>query len=129
MTGFTVGGRPLPKDDDEDAPQFSDEHLALRFAHRHRSDLRYVALWGKWMKWDGTKWVRDEILMAFDQARKLCRIVASEANKARESKGLASAKTVAAVERLARADSRLATAIEQWDSEPDQLNTPTEEST
>jgi putative DNA primase/helicase len=37
---------------------------------------------------------------------------------------LASAKTVAAVERLAKADQRLAAAIDQWDADPWLLNTP-----
>jgi putative DNA primase/helicase len=108
----------------DDAPLFSDEYIALRFAHLHQRDLRYVAMRGQWMSWNGTTWARDEILRAFDRARKLCRIVASETNKSRESKAIASAKTVAAVERLARADPKLSTAVEQWDDKPDQFNTP-----
>lgn len=31
-----------------EAPIFSDEYLALRFAGEHADDLRYVAAWGKW---------------------------------------------------------------------------------
>jgi putative DNA primase/helicase len=38
---------------------------------------------------------------------------------------IASAKTVAAVERLARADRRLAATTDQWDADPWLLNTPT----
>lgn len=38
---------------------------------------------------------------------------------------LASAKTVAAVERLARADRRVAATVDQWDADPWLLNTPT----
>ncbi len=37
---------------------------------------------------------------------------------------IASAKTVAAVERLARADRRIAATVEQWDIDPWALNTP-----
>ncbi len=32
------------------APAFSDEALALRFAERHADDLRYVAAWGRWLR-------------------------------------------------------------------------------
>ena len=45
-------------------------------------------------------------------------------NKPKEASGIASAKTVYAVERLARSDRRLAATIDQWDTDPWQLNTP-----
>jgi hypothetical protein len=32
------------------APAFSDEALALRFAERHAGELRYVAAWGRWCR-------------------------------------------------------------------------------
>ena len=41
-----------------------------------------------------------------------------------DQSALASAKTVAAVERLAKSDRRLAATIEQWDADPWLLNTP-----
>jgi len=33
------------------APEFSEDQLALDFTARHREDLRYVAQWGKWLRW------------------------------------------------------------------------------
>ena len=39
------------------------------------------------------------------------------------AKTLASAKTVAAVERLAKADRKLAATFEQWDTDPNKFNT------
>ena len=48
--------------------------------------------------WDGTRWVLDDTLHTFDRVRGLCR----------EMSAKASAQMVAAVERLARADRRLA---------------------
>jgi hypothetical protein len=36
------------------APNNSDEALALRFAERHANDLRFVAAWGKWLSWTAT---------------------------------------------------------------------------
>jgi putative DNA primase/helicase len=104
-------------------PAFTDEALALRFAELHATDLRYVAAWGRWLHFDGTCWRFDETLLAFNHARKICRQAAAECHgKAR--KALASAKTVAAVERLAKADRRLAATVEQWDADPWALNTP-----
>ena len=69
----------------------------------------------------------DETLHAFDLVRRMCR----DARKALPADAsdklhaiLASAKTVAAVERLAKSDRRLAATADQWDRDPDVLNTP-----
>lgn len=105
-------------------PRFTDEALALRFADRHAGALRYVAAWSKWLAWDGTRWWFDDTLDAFDRARRICREAAVECENERTASVLASAKTVAAVERLAKADRRLAATVEQWDSDPWLLNTP-----
>jgi putative DNA primase/helicase len=105
-------------------PEFSDEALALRFAESHVRDLRYVAPWGKWQSWDGKRWRSDHTLHAFDQARFICREAATKANDPRVRMAVASAKTVAAVERLAKADRRLAATTDQWDADPWLLNTP-----
>jgi Primase C terminal 2 (PriCT-2)/D5 N terminal like/RepB DNA-primase from phage plasmid len=98
------------------APKFSEESLALQFAERHTATLRHVAKWGRWLQWDGTRWITDDTVFAFDLARKICREAAAQCNKLREAKVLASAKTAAAVERLAKADRRLAATTEQWDT-------------
>ena len=105
-------------------PAFSDEALALRFADRHANDLRYVAAWGRWLRYDGSRWAFEDTLAAFDFARKICREAAAECNKPKAAAVVASAKTVAAVERLAKADRRLAATIRQWDADPWLLNTP-----
>jgi phage/plasmid-associated DNA primase len=55
---------------------FCDEGLALQFSGRHARDLRYVAAWGKWFKWTGKEWKRDDTLLALDLARDLCRYIA-----------------------------------------------------
>jgi putative DNA primase/helicase len=107
------------------APAFSDEALALEFADRYADELRYVASWGRWLRYDGKKWAPDDTLVAFDSARWVCREYAdrsSENEKARAA--IASASTVAAVERLARSDRQLAATVDQWDAEPFWLNTP-----
>jgi putative DNA primase/helicase len=112
------------REGDPRPPAFTDEALALRFAEKHANDLRYVAQWGRWFLFDRTHWRFDETLHAFDLARKTCREAAAECNEKRTKTALASAKTVAAVERLAKADRRLAATVEQWDADPWLLNTP-----
>ena len=110
-------------------PEFSDEALAQRFARLHGETLRYVAAWSRWHAWTGTRWVLDSTLDAFDRARRICRAASSEADKPHVKTGLAAAKTVAAVERLAKADRRIAATVAQWDADADAVNTETEEKT
>ncbi len=112
--------KPTVEVADARPPEFSDESLALRFAHRHGDELRYVAAWSQWYAWAGARWEMDTTLAAFDHARAVCRAASSEAEKKRS---IASAKTVAAVERLAKADRRIAATVAQWDANPDTINT------
>lgn len=109
---------------DELAPAFSEEALALKFAARHAHNLRYVAMWNKWLRWDGTRWAFDDTKKAFSLSRDLCREVSIGVNKGREAKAIASAKTRAAVISLAGEDRRLAATVDQWDADPWLLNTP-----
>jgi putative DNA primase/helicase len=109
------------------SPPTTEDALGLRFAGTHASALRYVAMWSRWFRWDSKRWRPDETLHAYDLVRGLCR----EARKALPPDAsdklhaiLASASTVAAVERLAKSDRRLAATVDQWDRDPDALNTP-----
>lgn len=106
------------------APEFSDEALALGFAARHANDLRYVDRWGRWYRWTGKRWQADDDLFAIACVRAYCREMATGCGHPGTAKAIASAKTIAAVERLARADRRLAANTEQWDRDPWLLNTP-----
>jgi putative DNA primase/helicase len=106
-------------------PLFTDEALALRFAEQHAGTLRYVAAWSKWMLWNKRHWSVDTTLHAFDLVRKTCRQASVECNKPKVASLIASAKTVSAVERLAKADRRLAATSDQWDADPWLLKTPT----
>lgn len=112
-------------------PSFSEEAIALGFAERHQDTLRYVAQWSRWLRWDGQRWEFDETLRAFDLARALCREMADRVRFEIRGKtvqriavAIASAKTVAAIERLAKADRRLAATVDRWDRDLDLLNTP-----
>jgi putative DNA primase/helicase len=100
--------------DSGDLPPAAEDTIALAFADRHCSELRYFAMWSRWLSYDGARWQYDDTLHVFDLARALCREVAGDCDRA--ASVVASAKTVAAVERLAKADRRLAATIAQWDA-------------
>ena len=71
----------------DQAPQFSEESLALQFAERHTATLRHVAKWGRWLQWDGTRWITDDTVFAFDLARKICREAAAQCDKPKRGQG------------------------------------------
>ena len=104
--------------------EFSDECLALRFTEQHGTTLRYVAGWGRWMQWNGHVWKADDTLHVFDLARRVCRQASAEVNSGKLAGAVASAKAVAAVERLAKADRQHAATVDQWDADGWLLNTP-----
>jgi putative DNA primase/helicase len=108
---------------------YTDEALALRFTDRHKDDLRFINTWGRWMVWNGERWQTDETLKIVDLTRKLARDSSAEIVDRKGSQKLtsivASAKTISAIERLARADRQHASRTDDWDSDPWLLNTPT----
>jgi putative DNA primase/helicase len=111
---------------------YCDEALTLAFSERHADDLRYCEVFGRWFEWRAGRWREDVKRRVFTRARRLCRDhcatalrgIDGEKAAARIGAGIASAKTVAAVVNLARADVRHATAPEDWDADPWALNTP-----
>src|SRR5207249_8872334 len=77
-----------------------------------------------WLRWDGTRWGKDKTLEVRHLARAVCRVAPSECGGLLIGTRIASAKTVAAIETLAKADRRLAATVDQWDADPWLLNTP-----
>jgi putative DNA primase/helicase len=104
------------QDSGKEIPLTAEDSIALAFVDRHAHELRYVAPWGRWMSFDDTRWASDDTLHVFDRVRAICREVATAGQK--PFGAIASAKTVAAVERLARSDRRLAATTVQWDAQP-----------
>jgi putative DNA primase/helicase len=110
------------------SPEYSEDAIALAFVDRHKDDLRFVPKWGQWVRWDGGVWREDTTLTAFDLAREVVRehaleLARSASNHPNAPQKLASAKTVAAVEKLARADQHLARDTDIWDRDPCLMNT------
>ena len=119
------GPTEKPFDGEVTSPAFSDDALALKFAAQHGDTMKYVAAWSKWMIFDGVQWAADDTRLAFNRARSICREAAAECND-KSAKHLASGKTRAAVITLANDDRDIAASSEQWDADPDCLNTPKE---
>lgn len=111
-------------EDDIRPPGFTDDALALEFTQLHALDWRYVASWGYWLHWEGNCWLKETTLKAYDLARKVCRSASARCLKPKIAAKIASASTVAAVERLARADRKHAATIDQWDCDACALNSP-----
>jgi putative DNA primase/helicase len=106
----------------EFAPPNSEEAMALQFALQHEAKLRFVPLWEQWMTWTGEYWRHEKTLQHMDFSRQIARQTAATAEKGQNK--IASANTVAAVLRLARADRRIVATTEQWDADPWSMNTP-----
>lgn len=102
----------------------SDDWLALEFTLAYARDWQYVALWGKWLVWDGRCWRTELTLQATDLIRHVCRGAALAHNSERTAVKLGGSATVAGVERLARTDRHHAATAEAWDADPWLLNTP-----
>ena len=103
---------------------YSDDALANAFSDRH-DDLRYTAAWGQWHIWNDVVWEEDTTLHVYDLARQLCREISLTVEKSPAlARGLTDASTIAAVERLTRADRRHAAVVGQWDADCWMLNTP-----
>lgn len=104
--------------------EYSDDALALEFSERHCDDLRYTEEWGRWSIWNGHAWEIDKTRRVADMARDCCREVSESCQDRKLGRHVASARTIAAVERLALADRRHAAEGKQWDADPWILNTP-----
>jgi hypothetical protein len=102
--------------------KYTEDAIALVFAERHQTDLRYVAAWSHWQLFDGLLWASEETRECFDRARVICRALAAECKAHRTAVTLRSARTVAAVERLAQSDRRLVGVIDQWDLDDEVVN-------
>lgn len=111
-----IGGRaPEPEKNAK-----SEDWLAHSFATENEEFLRFVAAWGKWFEWSGRKWAQEDTLHSFDLVRSHIRAERSGSNK----KPRVLAKEVNAVQTLVKADRRVAATVDQWDTDPWILNTP-----
>ncbi|MCA8882132.1 MAG: bifunctional DNA primase/polymerase [Rhodobacteraceae bacterium] len=142
--------RHQPDSFPDDPPDLSHDHLALDLGARSwDANARHVALWGKWLFWNGKHWRRDETLEHLSRTRDFLRTRATElqtwadreaaslehregTGKARklkrwardQAKVLRSSATVVAVSNLARANVGSAVTHEAFDASGFLVGTP-----
>ncbi len=105
--------------------EYSDDALAQAFTTFYGDDLRYTAAWGRWSIWNGHAWKTDDTRRVLDMAREVCREESKSCKDEKLARHVASARSIAAVERLAQADHmRHAAKVDQWDADLWILNTP-----
>lgn len=109
---------------DLDGFSFDEDGVALAFAARHRNELRFDHHAGRWFRWTGTHWRREETRLAFAWCRDICRDMRIADAKDPAIRALAKAATAAAVEKFAQSDRAFAVTSEQWDRDPWLLGTP-----
>jgi putative DNA primase/helicase len=67
--------------------------------------------------WDGVRWSAEHTLRAYDLVRDSCRSDAKEFGNGKRGRSAYAAATIAAVERMAKADRRQAALIDQFDAD------------
>lgn len=108
---------------------FSDAHVAEALADHLRGRWLYVAAWGRWLTWDGTRWAHDRTEGVHEEARQwvidLVATVAGVGASSDDVKRAASyrnrAKLDAALTMARRVDG-IAAGPDEFDVNPDLLN-------
>ena len=83
----TDGRQPEITEITDHTPPPDDTHCtdmgnAARLAARHGQDIRYCHAWGKWLVWDGRRWLVDEIGEVMRRAKDSVRSIYAEAASA-----------------------------------------------
>ena len=107
-----------------EAPPLSEDDLARVFVQDHGRLWRHVPVWGRWLAWRGTRWQIDEVGGVRELVRRECRSRAVGIDNTKLARSLASARTIAAVERIAGCDPRVSLRVGDLDQWPMLLNTP-----
>jgi P4 family phage/plasmid primase-like protien len=91
--------------------------LAELFAKRYEGSFAYAHDFGRWLEFDGQRWVKDPAHKAFEYARQLCRHHG-------DGKHATRASFFGGVEQIAKCDPRLSCASRDFDKDTYELNTP-----
>ena len=101
---------------------------AERLARQHGTDLRWCEAWGAWLVWDGARWTRDDTGEVIRRAASTVRQIGAEAAACadeRERRALLShalksesARALAGMVTLARAQPGMAVRVEDLDGDP-----------
>ena len=104
----------------------TDSGNAERLIEAYGDRIRYCALWGSWLVWDGRRWAKDDVLAIEHLAGRALRLIHIEAavadGEAAENLGVWALKSESAQRRraaieCARSDPRIAVRPEQLDND------------
>lgn len=99
----------------------TETDLGAMFVAQH-PDLRYVDKESRWYVYNGTYWAEDDILCAWNLARKFAVQVGATRSQGRGR--IQSVRTINAVVKVAEAHESVATRVEDLDTQLHLLNTP-----
>src|SRR5215472_12090638 len=116
--------RPQPKHpesrkrDHSGEDPLTEDALALRFSEKHEDSLRYIFTKSQWLRWGPEgRWREEVTALAFDLARNSCRDDAETYGNGKPPASVFTSATVGVVERMAKADRRQATIMEDWNAD------------
>jgi putative DNA primase/helicase len=93
--------------------------VAMAFARAYRGKILFDHVRGAWLRWDGTRWCKEETQLVFDWVRRFCRKV-----NTRAAPRWAKAAAFSAVERIAQSDRTFARTSADFDQDLWLLATP-----
>lgn len=102
----------------------TENGVAQAFTHHFEQDVRYCAVWGKWLIWNGKRWEIDVMMKVKHLARLVCCSAAKFTNKPQVKARMSTAAAIAAIERIFKTDPCHAVPVEHWDANAWLLNTP-----
>ena len=133
VAGASASVQILPAASDQLAPECSDDDLAARHLDRMQHNTLWCEMWGRWLVWNGDRWLKDETNLVLDVVRQSCRLAANDVlgnpeldpgKRQRQADKIASYRTITNVERLSRTYRSVATHPDEWDQDRWLLNTP-----
>ena len=109
-------------------PEFSELSMARHWSNNDGRDWCYVVAWGKWVKWDGARWIIDEIngitnIIGEEMTRATYWLEAKSLSE-NARKALCTKRNIANVRDLAACMPAHATLPNEWDSNPWLMGTP-----
>jgi putative DNA primase/helicase len=117
-----AGGRVIPA-------SWTDAHVAEVLADHLQGRWLYVAAWGRWLRWDGTRWAHDDTEAVHEEARswviELVATVAAIGASADDVKRAATYRNRSKLESamtMARRVQGIAASPSEFDLDPDLLN-------
>jgi putative DNA primase/helicase len=121
--GRSLARQARPQEEDGAGP-VTEDSVAAAFVKRYRDTLRFCHHAGKWYRWTGAVWQREETRLAFDWARNLARQCAASSGEGKAITAAGKAAFATGVERFVQADRAFAVTSAAWDRDPWLLGTP-----